>query len=196
MISPAGDSEAGEQTNINRVMKKWFLALLLIPGSLSLWAQPEAAGNPLHSLVPCQVTFLTPRFTETVEWYRLKLGFTLVESWEDDYASNRTAHLELNGFGIEITELREEATLAANASVPDPAATGASPKPYGHISFRVNDLGAALRALKANGVEVLAGPVTEPHDGGTTFCFIKDNNGNAIKLIEPARQTLVGGSRP
>ena len=178
-------------------MKKWFLTLLLIPGSLSVWAQPGEAVNPLHSLVPCQVTFLTPRFAETVEWYRQKLGFTLVESWEDDYASNRTAHLELKGFGIEIVELREEAILAATTEFPDPVATSAPSKQHGHIAFRVNDLGAALQALKANGVEVLAGPpVTEQQDGGEKFCFIKDNNGNAIKLIQPAKEILLGGSQP
>jgi catechol 2,3-dioxygenase-like lactoylglutathione lyase family enzyme len=176
-------------------MKKLYLTLLLIPCGLSLWAQPAEAGSPLLSLVPCQVTFLTPRFTETVEWYRQMLGFQLVESWEDDYAAHRTAHLELNGFGIEILESGEERALAASTAFSDPAPIGTTPKPYQHIAFRVNDLGAALLALKAKGVEVLAGPVTE-NDGEATFCFIKDNNGNAIKLIQPARATYPDGSRP
>ncbi len=192
--------QAEQQPNnkqlIKQVMKKWLLTLLAIPGSLTLWAQTGEAGGPLHSLVPCQVTFLTPRFAETVEWYRQKLGFQLVESWEDDYAANRAAHLELNGFGIEILESGEEGTMAASAGFPEPAATGTAPKPYQHIAFRVNDLGAALQALKARGVEVLAGPVTEQHEGGATFCFIKDNNGNAIKLIQHAKATPPGESRP
>jgi catechol 2,3-dioxygenase-like lactoylglutathione lyase family enzyme len=176
-------------------MKKLFLTLLSIPCCLSLWAQTGEAGSPLLSLVPCQVSFLTPRFAETVEWYRQKLGFQLVESWKDDYVANRAAHLELNGFGIEILELGEEGAAAASAALPDPAVTGTAPKPYQHIAFRVNDLGAALLALKAKGVEVLAGPVTE-NDGEAKFCFIKDNNGNAIKLIQHARATYPSGSRP
>ena len=102
-------------------------------------------------------------------------------------------HLELNGFGIEILESGQDAPLAVSADFPNPTATGAALKPYQHIAFRVNDLAGALHALKAKGVEVLAGPVTEA--GGEKFCFIKDNNGNAIKLIQHTRATFSGESR-
>ncbi len=169
-------------------MKKWFLTLLCVHGSFFLWAQGDLA-DPLHSLVPCQVSFLTTRFEETMAWYHEKLGFQVTERWEDDYSAQRTVRMELNGFGIEILESEAEDRPVASADFPDPTARGNALKPYQHIAFRVSDLAAALLALKAKGVEMLAGPVTED-DGAVRFCFIKDNNGNAIKLIQNGQRRL------
>ena len=50
------------------------------------------------------------------------------------------------------------------------------------INYRVDDLGALLSQLRANGVEVVGGP--ESHENGK-FAWIMDPDGNKVELWEP-----------
>ena len=50
------------------------------------------------------------------------------------------------------------------------------------INYRVDDLGALLDDLRANGVEVVGGP--ESHENGK-FAWIMDPDGNKVELWEP-----------
>ena len=54
---------------------------------------------------------------------------------------------------------------------------------YGHIALRVDDLAAALAALKEQGIE----PEREPYrvrEGGSLICFVRDPDGYRVELID------------
>ena len=53
------------------------------------------------------------------------------------------------------------------------------------INYRVDDLGALLSQLRANGVDVVGGPDSD--DNGT-FAWIMDPDGNKVELWEPKSQ--------
>ena len=50
------------------------------------------------------------------------------------------------------------------------------------INYRVDDLGALLTQLRADGVEIVGGP--ESHENGK-FAWIMDPDGNKVELWEP-----------
>ncbi|MBN2061915.1 MAG: VOC family protein, partial [Deltaproteobacteria bacterium] len=50
-----------------------------------------------------------------------------------------------------------------------------------HFGLQVDDAHAAVKELKAKGVEIAMGPIDTP---GVCFVFIRDNSGNALELIE------------
>jgi lactoylglutathione lyase len=54
---------------------------------------------------------------------------------------------------------------------------------YGHIALAVDDLGASLEALAAQGIE----PEREPYrvrEGGSLLCFVRDPDGYRIEIID------------
>jgi len=54
---------------------------------------------------------------------------------------------------------------------------------YGHIALAVDDLGATLEQLAAQGIE----PEREPYrvrEGGSLLCFVRDPDGYRIELID------------
>ena len=54
---------------------------------------------------------------------------------------------------------------------------------YGHIALAVDDLGATLERLKAQGIE----PERDPYrvrEGGSLLCFVRDPDGYRIELID------------
>ena len=54
---------------------------------------------------------------------------------------------------------------------------------YGHIAIGVDDLVAALDALKGQGIEPERPPYTVS-DGGSRLCFVRDPDQYRIELIE------------
>lgn len=50
------------------------------------------------------------------------------------------------------------------------------------LNYRVADMDALVAALKQEGVEIIAGPVTEPNG---KFAWIRDPEGNKVELWEP-----------
>lgn len=57
---------------------------------------------------------------------------------------------------------------------------------YGHIALAVDDLGATLGQLAAQGIE----PEREPYrvrEGGSLLCFVNDPDGYRIELIDRSR---------
>lgn len=54
---------------------------------------------------------------------------------------------------------------------------------YGHIALAVDDLGATLEQLAAQGID----PEREPYrvrEGGSLLCFVRDPDGYRIELID------------
>ncbi len=54
---------------------------------------------------------------------------------------------------------------------------------YGHIALAVDDLGAALTRLKAQGIEAEREPY-RVREGGSLLCFVRDPDGYRIELID------------
>ena len=54
---------------------------------------------------------------------------------------------------------------------------------YGHIALTVDDLDATLAALEERGIEPERPPYTV-REGGSRICFVRDQDGYRVELIE------------
>ena len=101
-------------------------------------------------------------------WYRKHLGMPLetwggaVLRWPDDTAEDK---------GLTVWSLADKDSQWFSPS--DSAFM---------INYRVDDLDALLAQLRAEGVDVVAGP--ESHENGK-FAWIMDPDGNKVELWEP-----------
>ena len=101
-------------------------------------------------------------------WYRKHLGMPLetwggaVLRWPDDTADDK---------GLTVWSLADQDSQWFSPS--DSAFM---------INYRVDDLDALLAQLRAEGVDVVAGP--ESHENGK-FAWIMDPDGNKVELWEP-----------
>ena len=101
-------------------------------------------------------------------WYRQHLGLKLEDfggailRWPDDTATDR-------GLTVWCVASHDSRWFSPSES------------PF-MINYRVDDLGALLAQLRAEGVEILKGP--EWHENGK-FAWIMDPDGNKVELWEP-----------
>jgi catechol 2,3-dioxygenase-like lactoylglutathione lyase family enzyme len=101
-------------------------------------------------------------------WYRKHLGLPLEDfggaifRWSDDEAEDQ-------GLTVWHVASAESRWFSPSES------------PF-MINYRVDDLGALLAQLRADGVEILKGP--ESHENGR-FAWIMDPDGNKVELWEP-----------
>ncbi|MBD2463628.1 VOC family protein [Oscillatoria sp. FACHB-1407] len=134
----------------------------------------------MNSLNPHHVARSVSNLEETIQWYQEKLGFTATLRRELPQFSTRQAFLELNGFRIEVFERENSArTYPSPVNVPDDLLA----QGYKHIAFAVNDIDAIATELKQRNVEIALEPVAD-EELGFTVCFIKDNSGNLIELVQ------------
>ena len=80
-------------------------------------------------------------------------------------------------FGVEGEDAELELTFNHDGRTYD-VGTG-----YGHVAYAVDDLGATLAALAAQGIE----PEREPYrvrEGGSLICFVRDPDDYRIELID------------
>ena len=101
-------------------------------------------------------------------WYRKHLGMQLEDfggailRWPDDKAEDH---------GLTVWHVAEKDTTWFSPS-----------KSSFMINYRVDDLGAMLEQLRAEGVDAVQGP--ESHENGK-FAWIMDPDGNKVELWEP-----------
>jgi catechol 2,3-dioxygenase-like lactoylglutathione lyase family enzyme len=139
--------------------------------------------STLSAMTMDHVAIRVPNFEETVQWYKDKLGFEELVRWQaPPYVDPdlQFAYLKLNEAIIEI----------AGGGNPvrhtdPPAAIGDtfSSQGYIHVCLRVNDINAAVKELKQRGVEIFAGPNTNP-TLNRSFIHFKDNNGFDVELVQ------------
>ncbi len=115
---------------------------------------------------------------ESVEWYKSKLGFTEVKSYQDEEMDITllqlgTIKLELFNFKDKTQELPEY----RKEFMSDLRTSGTK-----HVCFQTDDLESTLKDLQSKGVEIVGKP-SEPFFGGK-YVFIKDCNGIFIELYE------------
>ncbi|MBD2104969.1 VOC family protein [Leptolyngbya sp. FACHB-261] len=121
-----------------------------------------------------------PNFEETLQWYQDKLGFKVTLRRDLTQLSTQQAFLELNGFRLEIFARQNSARAQPPpATVPDDLLV----QGYKHIALAVDDLDAVPAELKRRGVRFLWEPTVD-EALQLKLCFIKDNNGNLIELVQ------------
>jgi methylmalonyl-CoA/ethylmalonyl-CoA epimerase len=142
--------------------------------------QPQLAPAPLSSLKSHHVALSVSNFEETIQWYQEKLGFKVGVRRKLPQLSTQQAFLELNGFSIEIFARQNSVrTQLPPATVPDDLLV----QGYKHIALVVDDLDAAAAEFKRRKIEFLWEPRVDK-DLRLKLCFIKDNNGNLIEIVQ------------
>lgn len=132
----------------------------------------EEASRFLASLVGAETLYDIGPFAEPGEWMATHLAST---------PGSRIHRLRVvkvaNGPVLELIELARE---AAGAAVSPAAAAGGF-----HIAFYVEDMEAALAALKAHGAVIQTGPVemTQGPSAGLTFLYFTAPWGQQLELV-------------
>jgi methylmalonyl-CoA/ethylmalonyl-CoA epimerase len=120
-----------------------------------------------------------PNVEESVAWYKNMLGFEEVTRMTQNGTPNMTiAHIRRGNCYIELFQVEGAKPLPDYRR--DPTAD-LGVHGFKHMGLLVKDVHAAVKELKAKGVEIAMGPVDTP---GVAFVFIRDNSGNALELIE------------
>ena len=117
---------------------------------------------------------------ESIAWYRDMLGFEEVVRMEQGVTEDKMliGHIRRGDCYIELFQVEGSKSLPEYRRDPN-ADFGV--QGLKHFALRVSDVQAAVKELKAKGVEVAFGPVDTPE---IRFVFIRDNSGNAFELIE------------
>jgi catechol 2,3-dioxygenase-like lactoylglutathione lyase family enzyme len=171
-----------------RLLLKIAAAVAAIAASQPASAQSRTQStNPIAAKRADHIAIRVPNFEETVRWYSEKLGFREVVRWQAPaYVGGglKLAYLQLNDIMIEIAGDGTAPRRAAPApkSIPELF----TPAGWNHPCWRVDDMASTIALLKARGVEIYAGPNTNP-TLKRTYIHIKDNNGFPIELVEYPR---------
>ena len=116
---------------------------------------------------------------ESIAWYKEMLGFEEVTRMSEDAANKmEIGHIRRGNCYIELFQVEGAKPLPEYRRDPS-----ADLKVHGvkHFGLKVDNVFAAVKELKAKGVEIAMGPIDTP---GVCFVFIRDNSGNALELIE------------
>jgi methylmalonyl-CoA/ethylmalonyl-CoA epimerase len=168
-------------------MKKYFriavIALTIFlaggyAGMEGLMAQ-EKSDEPGFEISFHHVGISVANLEESIAWYREMLGFEEVMRMSEDAANKmEIGHIKRGNCYIELFQVEGASPLPEYRRDPsaDLGVHGVK-----HFGLQVDDAHAAVKELKAKGVEIAMGPVDTP---GVCFVFILDNSGNALELIE------------
>jgi methylmalonyl-CoA/ethylmalonyl-CoA epimerase len=107
------------------------------------------------------------------------LGFAVEIRQEMSHVPLKGAFLKRGDFRIELFEVPDAAPLPpARRDVDEDLRTHGTK----HMALQVRSVREALNFLVARGVQVAMQPVEIE---GTVACYIRDNSGNLIELVEP-----------
>jgi methylmalonyl-CoA/ethylmalonyl-CoA epimerase len=124
-----------------------------------------------------------PNAEESAAWYKKMLGFEVVTRMTENAANKmKIVHIKRGNCYLELFEVEGARPLPDYRR--DPSADF---REHGikHMAFQVSDVLAAVKELKAKGVDVAMEPVITP---GVVFAFIRDNAGNPFELIQYKKQ--------
>ena len=130
------------------------------------------------SIRPAHYAISVADLDASIAWYEEMLGFRLVSKSYAGPPHSMIASIERDGFQIELFLHDDTQPMPEFFRDPD-----AHPRQQGpqHIAFYVNDLDALLEHLTARGVKILVGPGMM---GETKFCYIADNSGIPLELMQ------------
>lgn len=141
-------------------------------------AQDEAVG---FDITLHHAGISVPNLEESISWYHKMLGFEVVSRMKGGEGM-QVALIKHGSFHIELFQVAGAKPLPEYRRDPsaDLRVHGIS-----QIAFQVSDVNAAVKELKAKGVEIAMGPVDT---AGVAFAFIRDNAGNCLELIQFKKQ--------
>ena len=115
---------------------------------------------------------------ESAAWYREMFGFEQISSEYVQPCHSQITTMTNGRIGLELFLHDDSIPLPDIRKNPD-----TDPKEQGikHFCFATEDLQGLLAELTDKGVKVLVGPVPM---GTHTVCYIQDNSGNPIELMQ------------
>jgi catechol 2,3-dioxygenase-like lactoylglutathione lyase family enzyme len=161
----------------------FILYIILVGGKEGLMAE-EQNNKVGFDISFHHVGISVANLDESIAWYRDILGFEEVTRMEQGVTEDKMSigHIRRGNCYIELFQVEGSKPLPEYRRDPNADFTVQGLK---HFALQVSDVHAALKELKAKGVEVAFGPIDTP---GVNFVFIRDNSGNAFELIEYKKQ--------
>jgi len=120
-----------------------------------------------------------PDLEAAIVWYREMLGFALEMRQEITHVPLKGAFLRRGDYRIELFEVAGAAPLPPERREVDEDLRTHGTK---HMALTVPAVRRALAFLRSRGVEVAMEPIEVE---GTVACYIRDNAGILIELVEP-----------
>ncbi|AEV60859.1 MAG: VOC family protein [Pseudomonas sp.] len=130
-----------------------------------------------------------PNLDESIDWYRLMLGFELESRAFISQIPAEIAFIRCGDYRIELFQLDQAHPLPADRREPH-----LDLKTHGHkhLCFAVQDAPAAFAVLRGKGANIVFENVID----GTPMGFLRDNSGNLLELIQcPALWSAQGEHR-
>jgi methylmalonyl-CoA/ethylmalonyl-CoA epimerase len=145
--------------------------------SLKVVDEPAAPPPPFQLRVHhCALS--VPDLEASIKWYRDMLGFSVEARMNMPSIPAQGAFLRRGPVRVELFERPAAAPLPADRRDPD---ADLATHGHKHMALEVDDLQGAFEFLSSRGVEV-AMPIL--NGGIMDICFVRDNSGNLIELIE------------
>jgi methylmalonyl-CoA/ethylmalonyl-CoA epimerase len=119
-----------------------------------------------------------PKMEESIAWYQEMLGFTLQSDVYMEPIKARVAFLSHGDFSIELFEVAGAKPLPEERRIPNLDLRTHGTK---HVAFAVNDIRKLVAELKAKGADIAMDVFPVNQD---LVCFIRDNSGNLLELIQ------------
>ena len=169
----------------------YTLALFLVAGYTGMGVpMAEAQKNETgFDLSFHHIGISVANLEESIAWYKEMLGFEEVMRMDQGVTIEKMiiGHIKRGNCYIELFQVAGAKPLPEYRRDPnaDLAVHGLK-----HFGLQVDDVHAAVKELKAKGVEVAMEPIDTP---GAAFAFIRDNSGNAFELIEFKNQNSEDG---
>lgn len=132
-----------------------------------------------NNLRPHHFAITVENYEDTLQWYREKLGFTVVKEFERKDLGSKIAFLYLNGISLEVFHFQESQSLPDYRKT---LSTDLKVQGIKHFAFVVKDISKKVIELKEKGVEFLFEPIIG--GSGHLYAFFKDNNGTLLELFE------------
>lgn len=115
---------------------------------------------------------------ESVAWYREMFGFEEISSEYVESCHSQITTMTNGRFDLELFLHDNSTPLPEIRKSPD---TDPMEQGIKHFCFATEDLQGLLKELTEKGVKVLVGPIAM---GIHTACYIQDNSGNPIELMQ------------
>jgi catechol 2,3-dioxygenase-like lactoylglutathione lyase family enzyme len=126
------------------------------------------------------VALRVPDYESVVRFYVEQLRFVVDREWsQDDLPGLRLCYLRLGGFCLEVIGGGRPEPQASVDEVPDHLRSVG----LVHVCLHVDDLDAAVAALRDKGVELFAEPFELPQ-ARRRLAFVRDPAGTLVELAE------------
>jgi catechol 2,3-dioxygenase-like lactoylglutathione lyase family enzyme len=117
---------------------------------------------------------------ETAVWYKRMFGFNVIA--RINQSGMKVVHIQRGDCYIELFQVEGAKPLPEYRRDPtkDLGVHGTV-----HFAFKVADVKAAIKEVRAKGAEIAMEPIETP---GIVFAFVRDNSGNCFELIQYKNQ--------